>query len=86
MKKKNKGLFTNVEVIGTSVVTHSIKVELLEVTMWKKADKVVVYQILVNGDLFTSIDNRQFAFYLLNYFDFEQFFKDYLDLEDDFDE
>lgn len=36
MSKKNKGLFTNTEVIGTSVVTKSIKVELVQVTMFKK--------------------------------------------------
>ena len=66
---KNKGLFTNTEVIGSSVFTRSLKVELIQVTMWKKkGDKVVVYQLVVNGDLFTSIDNRQFAFYLLNNF------------------
>lgn len=82
---KNKGLFTNTEVIGSSVVTRSIKVELIQVTMRKKkGDKVVVYQLVVNGDLFTSIDNRQFAFYLLNNFDFERYYKDLVNLEDDF--
>lgn len=86
MSKKNKGLFSNSEVIGTSVVTKSIKVELIQVTMWKKSEKVVVYQLVVNGDLFTALDNRQFAFYLLNNFDFEQYYNDYLNLEDDFDE
>lgn len=84
MSKKNKGIFHNTEVIGTSVITRSLKVELLQVTMWKKTEKVVVYQLVVNGDLFTSIDNRQFAFYLLNYFDFERYYNDYLNLEDDF--
>ena len=82
---KNKGLFTNTEVIGSSVFTRSLKVELIQVTMWKKkGDKVVVYQLVVNGDLFTSIDNRQFAFYLLNNFDFERYYKDLVNLEDDF--
>lgn len=86
MSKKNKGLFTNTEVIGTSVVTKSIKVELIQVTMWKQKEKVVVYHIVVNGDLFTALDNRQFAFYLLNYFDFEKYYNNYLNWEDDFDE
>lgn len=84
--KKNKKLFTDTQVIGTSVVTRSLKIELIQVTMWKGTDKVVVYQLVVNGDLFTSIDNRQFAFYLLNYFDFEKYYDDYLNLEDDFNE
>lgn len=86
MSKKNKGIFHHAEVIGTSVVTRSLKVELIQVTMWKQKEKVVVYQLVVNGDLFTSIDNRQFAFYLLNYFDFDRYYNDYLNLEDDFDE
>ncbi len=86
MKNKKKGIFTNTEVIGTSVVTKSTKVELVQVTMFKKTEKVVVYQLMVNGDLFTSIDNRQFAFYLLNYFDFERYYKNAVDLEDDFDD
>lgn len=84
--KKNKGIFHNTEVIGTSVVTKSIKVELIQVTMWKQKEKVVVYQIVVNGDLFTSLDNRQFAFYLLNHFDFEKYYKNSVNLEDVFDE
>lgn len=86
MKNKKKGIFTNTEVIGTSVVTKSTKVELVQVTMCKRQEKVVVYQLMVNGDLFTSIDNRQFAFYLLNYFDFERYYKNLIDLEDDFDD
>lgn len=86
MKNKKKGIFTNTEVIGTSVVTKSTKVELVQVTMCKNSRKVVVYHLMVNGELFTALDNRQFAFYLLNYFDFERYYKNAVDLEDDFDD
>lgn len=85
MKKKTKGLFSQTEVIGTSIVTESIKVELIQVTMFKQSQKCIVYQIIVNGDMFVSLDNRAFAFYLLNYFDFKDYFKNYIDeCEDDF--
>lgn len=84
--KKNKGIFTNTEVIGTSVITSSLKIELVQVTMFKQAQKVVIYHIIVNGEFFTAIDNRTFAFYLLNYFDFEDYFKEMNFLEDDYDD
>lgn len=86
MKKKNKNLFTQTEVIGTSIITDALKIELVQVTMLKQGQKCVVYQILVNGDFFTAIDNRTFAFYLLNYFDFKEYLNEMNFLEDDFDE
>ena len=82
--KKNKGLFTQTELIGKSVVTDTLTVELIQVTMIKQGNTCVVYQLVLNGDLFTSIDNRTFAFYLLNYFDFKSYLKNNLIMEDDF--
>lgn len=86
MKKKTKGLFSQTEVIGTSIVTESIKVELVQVTMFKQGQKCIVYQIVVNGDLFVSLDNRAFAFYLLNNFNFKKCLENLNEYEDDFDD
>lgn len=82
--KKNKGLFSQTEVIGKSVITDTLIVELVQVTMIKQGNTVVVYQLFLNGDLFTSIDNRTFAFYLLNFFDFKEYLKNNFIMEDDF--
>lgn len=71
---KKKGLFTKNEIIGTSIVTESIKVELNQQTLFLGSRKCEIYQIIVNGDVFTSVDNREFAFYLLNDFDFKSYF------------
>ena len=82
--KKNKGLFTQTEVIGKSVITDTLTVELVQVTMNKQGNTVVVYQLFLNGDLFTAIDNRTFAFYLLNFFDFKEYLKKQFVMEDDY--
>lgn len=80
MKNKNN-LFSKTEIIGTSIVIDSIKIELVQQTMFKGKQKCVVYHIMLNGDKFTSIDNRRFAFYLLNDFDFKQYLKICNDLD-----
>ena len=84
MKKKNKGLFTETKVIGYSITEETLKVELVQVVMMKQGRTVIVYQILVNGDLFVSLDNREFAFYLLNNFNFKKCLENLNEYEDDF--
>lgn len=86
MKKKHNGIFTETKVIGYSITEETTNVELVQVVMLKSGQNCVFYQIVVNGDLFVSLDNRAFAFYLLNNFNFKKCLENLNEYEDDFDD
>lgn len=83
---KRKGIFTETKVIGYSITEETSKVELVQVVMIKQSKTCIVYQLVVNGDLFCSLDNRAFAFYLLNNFNFKKCLENLNEYEDDFDD
>ena len=75
MSKKNKGSFATKKVIGTSVITDTLKIELYELTLSRLGRSVTYYQIWLNGEFYSSVDNRSLAFYLLNDFDFKEYLR-----------
>lgn len=82
---KKKGIFTETKVIGYSITEETSKIELVQFVMVKNGQNCVIYQIVVNGDLFVSLDNRAFAFYLLNNFNFKKCLENLNEYEDDFE-
>lgn len=65
-----------VNLLGTSTVTDTVKVELFELKMSQGKETAYIFQFIVNGDYFMSVDNRAFALFLFNNFDFNEYLKD----------